>query len=192
MFIRAVASLARLLALCGVLPAVGPCRTPLTPLAVQELACRNPTAEAKLEAMRKAENDQIYASTGKWDGSRIDPSTGCDVRRIAKGVPECFDYELWDTGWVCELMQEVFRKVGAKIVVKTQANNTVSELEYSGPSAYTRSACMRLAFPLAPRGAAGRGRGHGGYAGSTRGRGRARQHSQTDIAAPGLLRSGLW
>jgi len=110
---------------------------------VQELACRNPTAEAKLEAMRKADNDKIYASTGQLDGSQIDPSKGCDVRKIATGVRECFDAELWDTGWVCEAIQEIFRKTGASIVVKTQANNTVSKLEYSGASSYTRSSLLR-------------------------------------------------
>ena len=99
-----------------------------------------------------ADNEKIYASTGKLDGSQIDPTTGCDVRTIATGVAECFDVERWDTGWVCEAMQELFRKTGATIIVKTKANNTVSKLEYSGASAYTRSACVRLSFPLAPLG----------------------------------------
>ena len=60
----------------------------------------------------------------------------CNYRRTA--VPECFVAENWNTGWVCKVMHEIFRDMGAVIIAKTKANTTVTSSVYSGPSSYTR------------------------------------------------------
>lgn len=60
----------------------------------------------------------------------------CNYRRTA--IPECFVAENWNTGWICKVMHEIFRDMGAVIIAKTKANTTVTSAVYSGPSSYTR------------------------------------------------------
>ena len=80
--------------------------------------------------------------TGVDRQSTIDPATGCEVPSIARNIPECFEASNWNEGWVCEPMREVLRALGAKLIVFTPANNTVSQTEYSGSSSYTRCVYM--------------------------------------------------
>jgi len=81
------------------------------------VTCNNFRAVAKLEKM----------------GLTLD---ACNYRRTA--IPECFVAENWDSGWVCKVMHEIFRDMGAVVIAKTKANTTVPTSVYSGPSSFTR------------------------------------------------------
>ena len=80
-------------------------------------ACNNLVADGKLKRM----------------GRTLD---ACNDPR--KAIPECFVESNWDTGWICKVMHEVFRDMGAEVVVKTRANTTVTSQTYSGGSPFTR------------------------------------------------------
>jgi hypothetical protein len=57
---------------------------------------------------------------------------------VIQAIPECFDAKNWNAGWICQTMNDIFVSMGATVIVKTGANQTIPVS--MSPSAMTRCA----------------------------------------------------
>jgi hypothetical protein len=80
----------------------------------------NPAAVAKVNSLGK---DYV-------------PATTCDKTETA--VPECFEFENWNGGWVGAYMHQVLKDLGVKVIAMTKANFSAKAMSVNTSSSFTR------------------------------------------------------